>query len=181
MNISNNSILTHFTEKTYFKDKPFYFSAIIPDSTFSLSEGGDNLFVSVDLFNGSTPVNSDNFKITNTGEGVYTVDISTVIPDECIWTNGTVQFIIVPSNVYTDGDNGTFEDGVPVNWNYTILPYSGGTPNQVGATIISNTFGRTGDHSCNEEWSAPSMNEVSKVYSLFKNDTVVSVIEGELS
>ena len=173
-------ILTHFEEKTYFKGKPLYVSAIIPESTFSLSEGSDSLYVSVDLAGGVQALESSSLQIVNSGEGVYTVDISSVIPDTCDWVSGTVQFIIIPSNIYVDGDNGTFEDGIVANWNYTILSYSGGTPNQVGSPVISGNIARTGTKCCIESWNAPTMNQVSKVYSLFKNDTVANIQEGLL-
>ena len=171
-------ILTHFTEKTYFKGKPLYVSAIIPESTFSLSESSDSLYVSVDLFNGIEAVNSDNFQITNTGEGVYTVDISSVIPDNCTWVSGTVEFIIVPSNIFIDAINGTFEDTTIANWNLTVLPYSGGTPNQVGSAFLSDNRPRTGALSGDIGWSAPSMNETNKLYSIFENDSEFNIVEG---
>ena len=54
VNTLTPKILTHFEEKTFFKGKPFYFSAIIPESTFSISEGGDSVFLKIDLYKGTT-------------------------------------------------------------------------------------------------------------------------------
>ena len=99
-------VLTHFDSKTYFKGKPFYFSGIIPASTFSLSEGGNNVFIDANLDNGQ----SIRVPVLNSGEGVYTVDLEPYLNSVGDWSNGTAQFIIIPTNTFVDADNGTFED-----------------------------------------------------------------------
>ena len=110
-------ILTHFDSKTFFKGKPFYFSGIIPASTFSLSEGGNNVFIDANLDNGQ----SIRVPVLNSGEGVYTVDLEPYLLDVGDWVSGTAQFIIIPTNTFVDGDNGTFDDGNPSNWNISSL------------------------------------------------------------
>ena len=111
-------MLTHFNELSYFYDKPFYLNAIIPASTFSLSDGGDNLFISVSLFNSlDENVLSYNYKVDNVSDGVYTVDpnIKEQLDNnnilDCDWSYGSVRFIIVPDNTFIDANNGTFEGG----------------------------------------------------------------------
>ena len=110
-------VLTHFDSKTFFKGKPFYFSGIIPASTFSLSEGGNNVFIDANLDNGQ----SIRVPVINSGEGVYTVDLEPYLLDVGDWSNGTAQFIIIPTNTFVDGDNGTFEDADVPNWNISSL------------------------------------------------------------
>ena len=178
-------ILTHFNELSYFYDKPFYVNGIIPSSTFSLSEDSDNLFVFVELYDSSNNnILSFQDKVDNKGDGVYTVEptikenLEANKINNCDWSYGVVKFIIIPTNTFVDADNGTFESGV-VN-GITILPYSAGTPNQVGngINIAPNNYARTGLYSGQVSTSAPSMNESLKVYDVFENDTTINVIEG---
>ena len=178
-------ILTHFDEKTYFYDKPIYFSSIIPASTFSLSEENNSVFVSVELFDESgNVVASYNKRVTQKGEGVYTSDLDIKFfldyfgLDACSWSTGTARYIIVPSNTFIDAINGTFEDVNTANWDLTMLTYSGGTPNQIGTVFTSSTEPRTGTFAGDIGWSAPSMNEVNKLYSIFENDNTFKRCRG---
>ena len=151
VNTLTPKILTHFEEKTFFKGKPFYFSAIIPESTFSISEGGDSVFLKIDLYKGTTLVSSNNYKVDNNGEGVYTVDPSSVIDANCLWDNGKAQFIIIPSNTFVDATNGTFENPNTATWNVSSL-------NPLGAGFNSNSqFARTGLYSGNLAISGASI------------------------
>ena len=133
-------MLTHFEEKTYFVGKPFYFSSIIPQSTFSLSEDSDNLNLDVKLYNGSEVVRSFSYSVDNNGEGVYTVDVSGEIPTNIEWNSGTAQFTIVPGNTFTDCDNGTFNDGTPSNWNISSL-------NAIATGVTESTTAYEGSYS----------------------------------
>ena len=151
VNTLTPKILTHFEEKTFFKGKPFYFSAIIPESTFSLSEGGNSVFLKIDLYKGTTLLSSVNYKVDNRGEGVYTVDPSSVIDANCLWDNGKAQFIIIPSNTFVDATNGTFENPDTATWNISSL-------DSLGAGFNSNSqFARTGLYSGNLAISGASI------------------------
>ena len=151
VNTLTPKILTHFEEKTFFKGKPFYFSAIIPESTFSISEGGDSVFLKIDLYKGTTLLSSVNYKVDNSGEGVYTVDPSSVIDANCSWDNGKAQFIIIPSNTFVDATNGTFENPDTATWNISSL-------DSLGAGFNSNSqFARTGLYSGNLAISGASI------------------------
>lgn len=81
-------------------------------------------------------------------------------------------------NTFTDGDNGTFEDETPANWNITTFGYSPVNPNQICDLIDSETGGNTGGFSAKLSFGAPSMNEPSKEYLLIRNDTGINVVEG---
>jgi hypothetical protein len=81
-------------------------------------------------------------------------------------------------NLFIDAVDGTFEDASPSNWNLTTLPYTVGTPNQIGSGFLANDFGRTGSLSGLLSFGAASMDQVNKSYSLFDNDTTFDVIEG---
>ena len=157
-------MLTHFEEKTYFVGKPFYFSSIIPQSTFSLSEDSDNLNLDVKLYNGSEVVHSFSYSVDNNGEGVYTVDVSGEIPTDIEWNSGTAQFTIVPGNTFTDGDNGTFEDGTPANWNISNL-------SPIVFDVEVGTPSKTGAYSCRFTSSFSSLN--SGEIELYKFDTPI--------
>jgi len=78
-------ILTHFDEKTYFEGNPVYFSAIIPDSTFSLSQSGNSVFVVVTHFDEKTYFE---------GNPVY---FSAIIPDSTfsLSQSGNSVFVVV--------------------------------------------------------------------------------------
>ena len=174
-------MLTRFEEIRKFEGVDAYFNALIPESTFSLSEGGDNVFLELNLFDrGNNNVLAFNYPIVNKGSGVYTVtptidedlDFNNVLP--CEWEYGTARFIIIPSNTFSDADNGTFENGTSTGLTYLL--YSGGTPNQIGVGIGLSNYGKTGVFSGDIGWSAPSMNETNKQYSIFKNDTDLNVV-----
>ena len=176
-------ILTNFKEVRKFQNIPNYFNALIPESTFTLSEGANNVFLQVDLFDSSNnDVLSFNYKVENIGSGVYTVNPN--IDEEllnnnielCGWTYGKVRFIIIPSNTFSDADNGTFESGAVTG--LTTLPYSVGTPNQVGNNFAINNFGYNGVFSGYIGWLADSMAQPIKEYSIFKNDTSLNVVTG---
>jgi len=177
-------MLTHFDELSYFQDKPFYLNAIIPESTFSQSEGGDSVYVYIELFDDlDNSVLSFTYKVDDLSDGVYTIDPSIGAQstfnnlDGCAWKYGVSRFIIIPSNTFIDGNNGTFE-GVSGLDGITILTYSGGTPNQVGNSKTQLNFARSGVNCMGVEISAPSMSEPLKTYSLFTNDSSINVVEG---
>jgi hypothetical protein len=166
-------MLTHFDSKTYFKGKPFYFSAIIPQSTFSLSEDSDNVYLDFTLDNGF----SGKAQILNKGEGVYTVDLEPYLIDSGDWNSGEVRFTITPTNTFSDGDFGTFENQTTTG--ITMLPNSGGTPNQIGAGISVAGFGYESLHSGRPSFSALNgMTSTNKNYKILTNDSSLSVIEG---
>ena len=170
VNTLTPKILTHFEEKTFFKGKPFYFSAIIPESTFSISEGGDSVFLKIDLYKGTTLLSSVNYKVDNRGEGVYTVDPSSVIDANCSWDNGKAQFIIIPSNTFLDATNGTFENPDTATWNISSL-------NALGAGFNSNSqFARTGLYSGNLAISGPSIPQGEN--ELYRFDSEIPTIIG---
>ena len=174
-------MLTRFEEIRKFEGVDAYFNALIPESTFSLSEGGDNVYLELNLFDrGNNNVLAFNYPVVNLGSGVYTItptidedlDFNNVLP--CGWEYGTARFIIIPSNTFSDADNGTFENGTATG--LTALPYSSGTPNQIGGFVSVNTFGRTGVFSGVINWVAETMNQSNKQYSIFKNDTALNVV-----
>tara|TARA_R110001632_G_scaffold27493_1_gene73743 strand:+ start:3426 stop:5945 length:2520 start_codon:yes stop_codon:yes gene_type:complete len=176
-------MLTRFEEIRKFEGVDAYFNALIPESTFSLSEGGDNVFLELNLFDrGNNNVLAFNYPVVNLGSGVYTVtptidedlDFNNVLP--CEWEYGTARFIIIPSNTFSDADNGTFENGTATG--LTNLPYSIGTPNQVGDVVSVGTIPRTGVYNGNIGWTSPTMNEINKTYSIFENDSTINVTVG---
>ena len=170
VNTLTPKILTHFEEKTFFKGKPFYFSAIIPESTFSLSQESNNVFLKIDLYKGTTLLSSVNYKVENSGEGVYTVDPSSVIPSDCTWDKGTSQFIIIPDNTFADATNGTFENPNPATWNITSL-------NPLGAGFNSNSqYARTGLYSGNLAISGASIAQGET--ELYRFDSEIPTIIG---
>ena len=172
-------MLTHFESKSYFYGKPFFISAIIPTSTFSLSEEANNLFLDVALFKGNNVVHTFRYKVENLNDGVYTVDpnIKAQLDDNNIpfdsWDSGTSQFTIIPGNTFTDGDNGTFETGV----NGFTMVFA--TPQEVGDQINQSSIGqgRTGDYSAGVTTSKATMNEVDKEYKILDTDTEINVSE----
>ena len=121
LNIANTvtpKLLTNFDELRSFKGVDTYINALIPESTFTLSEGANNVFLQVDLFDRTNAnVLSFNYKVENIGSGVYTVvpnieeELLNNNIESCDWTYGKVRFIIIPSNTFLDADNGTFENG----------------------------------------------------------------------
>ena len=169
VNTLTPKILTHFEEKTFFKDKPFYFSAIIPESTFSLSQESNNVFLKIDLYKGNTFISSDNYKVENSGEGVYTVDPSSVIPSDCTWDNGTSQFIIIPDNTFADATNGTFENPNPATWNITSL-------DALGTGFTTSTPARTGLYNGNFGISGASVPQGETELYVF--DSYINTIVG---
>ena len=161
-------ILTHFESKTYFKGKPFYFTSIIPESTFSLSEGADNLYLDFVLDNGF----NEKVKVNNTGEGVYTIDLQPYLIDAGVWTNGQARFTITPTNTLLDGDRGTYNNEDPLTWNITALVNSPSNPDYVGSPITaSQQTARMGS-------SAPSM-QSGQTLLIDKFDTAIPTIIGE--
>ena len=176
-------MLTRFEEIRKFDGVDAYFNALIPESTFSLSEGGDNVYLELNLFDrANNNVLAFNYPIVNKGSGVYTVtptidedlDFNNVLP--CGWEYGTARFIIIPSNTFSDADNGTFENGTTTG--LSVLVYSGGTLNQIGDAITIGTIPRTGVYNGDIGWAAPSMNETNKTYSIFENDSTINVTAG---
>ena len=174
-------MLTRFEEIRKFEGVDAYFNALIPESTFSLSEGGDNVYLELNLFDrGNNNVLAFNYPVANQGSGVYTItptieedlDFNNVLP--CGWEYGTARFIIIPSNTFSDADNGTFENGTSTG--LTNLPYSIGTPNQAGNGISINNFGKSGVFSGSVGFGSPTMNEPIKQYSIFKNDSSLNVV-----
>ena len=107
------NLLTHFEVLKY----PFLVNAIIPNATFNRSEGNDSVFLEMYLYD-SQGVEKEYIrqKIENKNDGVYTIDPNISI-DSSEWSTGTAQIISVPNNLLLDGDNGTFDDATPANWN----------------------------------------------------------------
>jgi hypothetical protein len=171
-------ILTHFEEKTFFDNKPFYFSAIIPDSTFSLSQGGNTLYLAFTLFDRTGTITGIyQYQVQSKSDGVYTVDLTlTTIPNE--WITGNVQFVIIPDNKFSDADFGTFENQTTTG--ITIYPNNGGNnPDQIGFNINVSGFGYESSYGGQVNTNANIMTDPSKEYFIFKNDTLTTVIEGE--
>ena len=165
-------ILTHFEELRNFKGVDFYVNALIPESTFSLSEDADNVFLEVNLFDRTgESVLSTNYKVENKGDGVYTITPN--IDDSLVWEYGYCRFIIIPGNTFVDANNGTFEGGI-----LTGLTVLNSTPNEIGSSISVNNFGYESGNSGGIQTATLSMNEPNKLYSIFKNDTSINVVEG---
>ena len=165
-------ILTHFEELRNFKGVDFYVNALIPESTFSLSEDADNVFLEVNLFDRTgESVLSTNYKVNNQGDGVYTITPN--IDDSLVWEYGYCRFIIIPGNTFVDANNGTFEGGV-----ITGLTVLNSTSNEVGSSISVDNFGYESGNSGGIQTATLSMNEPNKLYSIFKNDTSINVVEG---
>lgn len=110
---TQGNLLTHFEVLKY----PFLVNAIIPNATFNRSEGNDSVFLEMYLYD-SQGVEKEYIrqKIDNKNDGVYTI-IPDITIDSTEWSTGTAQIISVPNNLLLDGDNGTFEDATPANWN----------------------------------------------------------------
>ena len=174
-------LLTHFEELKKFNGVDIYLNALIPESTFSLSEDANNVFVEINLFDrGNNNVLAFNYKVENLGSGVYTVtptidedlDFNNVLP--CEWEHGTIRFIIIPSNTFSDADNGTFENGTTTG--ITSLPYDISTPNYIGGNIGVNSFGKTGVFCGSIQWTTPIASDPTKQYLVFENDTALNVV-----
>jgi hypothetical protein len=167
-------ILTHLEEKTYFEDKPFYFSAIIPSSTFLLSED-NTVKLNVSLFNRSGDLVLDFGKIkTNQGEGVYTDDLDLSGAAD-LWETGEVRYSIVPDNKFVDGDYGTFENQTTTG--ITVLPNNGGNnPDQIGSGFSADNGGYNSLYAGSGGVNATSM--IGSAFKIITNDTLLSVVEG---
>lgn len=110
---------TKSTDGTILEGFKNYINAIIPSSTFALSDQNDSLYLEFNTFkDGDTVQVAERVKVDNTNDGVYSVNLDSLglIED---FDYGYCQFIIIPANTLTDGDNGTYEDATPSNWNIT--------------------------------------------------------------
>ena len=83
------------------------------------------------------------------------------------------------NNVFADAIGGTFENTNTATWNLTTQGYTPSFPNQVGGGFTSAAFGYLSDFSGYFGWSAPNMNQVNDIYSIFDNNTTIDVVEGE--
>ena len=63
-------------------------------------------------------------------------------------------------SVFTDGDNGTFNDATPSGWNTTEYPYDAANPNHAGGTVVAQTINIDGElfQSGGFNFGAPAMN-----------------------
>ena len=177
-------ILTHFNELSYFYDKPFYLNSIIPNSTFSLSEDSDNVFVSLELFDSQdNNVLSYNYKIDYLSDGVYTVDpnikseLDSNNISECDWSYANVQFIIIPGNTFIDANNGTFEGGT-IGFDVDGITIFNSTPNEICSSFTYQNTSRTGSTGGTISCGKSSMDQPNKVYTIFENDSSINVVEG---
>ena len=146
-------ILTHFEEltltpATYFKQgngqelySNFnnYINAIIPANVFSLSDGGDNVFLQFNTFknNGDT-VDSLKIKIDNKSDGVYAVDVyNTLVLNS--FDYGYCQFVITPGNTFVDGNYGNFTSDPRIGpaGSYDSSVWGIDLINPTGASVIS--------------------------------------------
>tara|TARA_Y100000361_G_scaffold152114_1_gene170838 strand:+ start:895 stop:3453 length:2559 start_codon:yes stop_codon:yes gene_type:complete len=179
-------ILTHFDELSYFYGKPFYLNGIIPSSLFSQSQGGDNLFLSIEVFDESdNSLLSYNYKVDNYGDGVYTVDpdLKTQLDinniGDCDWKYANAQFIILPANLFVDGDKGTFENNAN---GFTLLNNGGTFLGEIGSFFNQDgSKARTGANSAFFRTNAPNqlITPVTKgIFPIFKNNTLLSVTQG---
>ena len=114
-----------------------YFNAIIPSSTFYLSEGGDNLFLDISTFlNNGSEVESFRLQpVINKDDGVYTVELLDTTEIQH-FDYGYAQFSIIPGNTLIDGDGGTYDNEDPATWNITITGIG------VGINSVQITYAR---------------------------------------
>ena len=168
-------LLTHFNTLTY----PYYVNSIIPNATFNRSEGNDSIFLDEKVFDGQgNTIEEVRTQISNTSDGVYTVESGITSKS---WKTGTAQIISIPSNLLLDGDNGTYEDQTPANWNITPLIYNVGTPDQIGDTISFSTISYGGQSytSGGFNTAAPEMLKVNEPLLIARFDTNIQVIQGQ--
>lgn len=109
--------LTHFEELKY----PFYVNTLIPKGTFDRSENSDSVFLDTKLYDEfGNLVEYVRQPVANYSDGIYTIE-PVITSEKCAWKNGVTQLVAIPSNLLLDGDNGTFDDATPANWNISIV------------------------------------------------------------
>lgn len=167
LNRSNKGkFLTHFEELRY----PFNINALIPANTFAQSIGGDSVFLEIYLLDGSgNVVEYVKQKVLSLSDGVYTIEPE-ITADACDWVRGYARLISTPNNIFLDGDNGTFEDGTPANWNISSLDAVA-----TGVSAITQNP-RSGTYAGSFQTSAP--NAVKGEYELYRFDTPLNVQSG---
>ena len=169
--------LTHFEELTY----PFYANSIIPNATFNRSENNDSIFLETLLFDDqNNQVESNRTSIPNKSDGVYTVQPS-LTSNNSDWVSGVTRVISIPNNILLDGDKGTYENAVPASWNISSLPYSVGTPNQIGDVIVSQLITVDGQNyqTGGFNTSAPNNLKANEPLSIALFDTEIQVVQGQ--
>ena len=116
-------ILTHFDELSLYPNRVFeaggglvtiysefnnYINAVIPANVFTLSDGGDSVFLQFSTFkNDGTSLDVVNVKIDNKSDGVYAVDAYLGVSLQS-FDYGYCQFVITPGNTLIDADYGDF-------------------------------------------------------------------------
>lgn len=125
-------ILTHFDKLSLYPNRVFeaggglvtiysefnnYINAIIPANVFTLSDGGDSVFLQFSTFeNDGTALDVVDLKIDNKSDGVYTVDAYLGVNLQS-FDYGYCQFVITPGNTLIDADYGTFNEPNQALWN----------------------------------------------------------------
>jgi hypothetical protein len=128
---------------------------------------------------------SYNYKVDNFGDGVYTVDpeLQTQLDinniASCDWKYSKVGFIIIPANLFIDGDKGTFESGAN---GFTLLNNGGSYLGEIGTFFTQDSSrARTGLESAFFRTYAPYqlITPTTKgIFPIFENDTALSVVQG---
>lgn len=79
------------------------------------------------------------------------------------------------SNIFVDGDNGTFNDS-SINWNITVLPYSPSNPEYIGSSFNSSTIGNEYFGLFNT--GASGISTQNNPHYMHRYDTAIDVISG---
>ena len=109
-----------FFNTPFYKDFSNYVCGIIPASTFSQSEDGDNVFLEFNQSDGFGFNLNQRVKVESKSDGVYVVGFKdenlNLLSSDIAKKESYCQFIIIPSNMLSDGDNGTYENQDPATW-----------------------------------------------------------------
>ena len=192
-------ILTHFEEltltpATYFKQGNSqelysnfnnYINAIIPANVFSLSDGGDNVFLQFNTFKGNgDTVDSLKIKIDNKSDGVYAVDVyNTLVLNS--FDYGYCQFVITPGNTFVDGNYGDFTSDPMVGaaGSYDSSVWGIDLINLTGTSITSNgtqseTSALPYDFNYSSQLGFSFGTIVSSVNKIHETTSPIDVVEG---
>ena len=185
-------ILTHFDELSLYPNRVFeaggglvtiysefnnYINAIIPANVFTLSDGGDSVFLQFSTFkNDGTALDVVDLKIDNKSDGVYAVDAYLGVSLQS-FDYGYCQFVITPGNTLIDADYGTFNEPNQALWN--VSKVTGSFVNDGGFqqnSVIVKSGSGSGNFNVNNSTNGSTL-PIGET-ELYKFDSPISTIIG---